>query len=183
MTESNAKELMLCAKQEQIELFFTPMKASFVDICESLNVKRYKVRAKDRYNQELLFAISKTHKPCYISSINYKSLDPVKNPHFKNIYYDLKRPTKIQDTMMGYSNLLKADGISIHCNKLLYVMMAMLFPNIEYVEIHVSLNPSDTTLPDHYYSYGFSDVLTLTHWRNILNAVSGERKRGKWELL
>jgi len=50
-----------------IEMFATPMYLDAVDILEEIEVKRYKIRYADRYNDELLGKVIYTGKPVIIS--------------------------------------------------------------------------------------------------------------------
>ena len=169
LTESMAKELVNHAKKTDIEIFFTPMYLDAVDICESLGVERYKVRAKDAYWSELLMKIRLTDKPCYVSRANYKFHDPLKQKNFYTVYYDINRPTKYLDVFRGYSNLLKSDGYSCHCTKMYVPMQVMLFGGVDYIEVHVALDANDKTLPDWKYSHSPVDLLELCRFKKMLN--------------
>jgi len=169
LNKGGAYALMRAGEKAGIEVFFTPMFLEAVDWCEDLGVKRYKIRANDAYNMDLLFAVRKTNKPCYVSRNNIDGIDPIKQRGFYTIYYDKKRPTKYNEVFAGYSNLLRSDGYSSHCEKLYAIMQVMVFGGVDYIEVHCTLDSKDTTL--------------LTRWRDILNNnIVNKAQRGKYEL-
>ena len=51
------------------------------------------------------------------------------------------------------------DGYSCHCSKIYAPLTAMLY--VDYIEVHITLDTNDKTLPDWEYSYGFTDVYEL----------------------
>ena len=182
LTESKAKELVKHANAKQVEIFFTPMYLDAVEICESLHIKRYKVRALDAYWPELLLKIRLTGKPCYVSRANIKTHDPLKQKNFYTVYYDLWRPTKYLQVMGGYSNLLKSDGYSCHCTKLYAPMQVMLFGGVDYIELHVGIDANNKTLPDWKYTHSPVDVLEIVRYRDMINNMINKAQRAKYEL-
>lgn len=177
LTESQAKEL----RKEWKNVFFTPMSEDLVRVAHALGVPRLKIRANDAYNMNILLAARESSLPTYVSRSNYKQLDPPKQKNFYTIYYDLKRPTKYNEVFKGYSNLIRSDGYSCHCEKLYAVMQCMLFGGVDYIEVHVTLDSKDTSLPDWRYSFPFVDVLEMCKFRDLLNSRARENP-SKWEI-
>jgi len=180
--ESDAKELMQHAKKTKIELFFTPMWLSYVDLCEELGVKRYKIRRSDAYWDKLILRIQETGKPCYVSRNDKDRLDPIKQKNFFTLYYDKDRPTKLSDVIAGYSNILVSDGYSCHCDKLYSVLWLMMVGGMDYIEVHTRLH-NNPDLPDNDYSFSYADVREMCRYRDMINNTVNKGVRGKYELV
>lgn len=87
--KGRAKYLFKFAKSHGIELFYTPMYPTAVDICEEIGVNYYKVRYKDNRNLKLYRKIKKTKKPIFVSCDSFGIMGTVYDNLF--IYEGLKR--------------------------------------------------------------------------------------------
>ena len=177
LTHGQAEMLFDTGKHEVgIEVFFTPMFLEAVDWCEAIGVNYYKIRFKDRNNQELIDRIKQTKKIYFIS------MELEDNPHFGHGYEQRKvlfckpfYPCGISEYI--FNNSIIFDGISDHTKDLELFKLTSKFSvlnTFEYFEKHVKL---DDDCIESAWSVTFEELAEVL---NNKNKKGGEKR--KWAL-
>ncbi len=152
MTEQMARELTEHGESVGVDVFFTPMYPEAVDILERLNVKKYKVRAKDADNAPLLLKVLSTKKDTYISVANnrigWDTLDAANAKYRVKLLHCIDRyPAKDEEVHLrsvfpsyrSYISSIEYVGISDHTVGTTCCIAAVAL-GAEVVEKHVMLD-------------------------------------------
>jgi len=105
-----AKMLYQFGEDNGIEVFFSVFGLEYVDWCEKIGVKRYKIAAT-RQKKEVLEAVAKTKKPVIISQTRFELLDNL----FQDVQYMYcvpKYPADLKDINFGMIYMM--GGFSDH---------------------------------------------------------------------
>lgn len=137
LTYNLAEELFQFGADIGQKVFFTPMAPKYVDWCERMGVEYYKVRYYDRANNDILSAILRTDKPCFISTDN-RLIHHV--PHWIPLWCSPKYPSTLED--YENANLYNFKGYSDHLGNVELLKKAIQEGN-EYHEMHVCMTRKD----------------------------------------
>ncbi len=164
-----------CCDYYQIELFASVFDEYYLQICEDLKIKKYKIASILLNNEDLINKIALTNKPLYISlgKIDYHDKIPEYILNLKNkvlfnciSYY----PVKFD---FAYTEQFKFDknkniiGFSDHSYGISSCLYAISM-GAKKIEKHFTLNKSDNTNRDHIGSMDLEELKILnTYGREL----------------
>lgn len=165
-----AKMLFDYGQEIGIEVFFSVFGVEYVDWCEEIGVKRYKVACDTLFNP-LRDAIRITGKPTIVSSqgdtFHYDDKDKI-----YWLYCIPEYPTPIEHIKMPYFNnptYNKWQGFSDHTIGLDASMIA-LARGAKNIEKHFTLE-HNSLFPDDKWSMVPEELMELNRWENICRKV------------
>ncbi len=161
LTYNDVKELSDYSEKHRIEFICTPMYPDAVDVLESIGVNKYKIRYKDRYNDELIDRVMQTGKDVYISCQL-----PYDRKNVKKVYCIPEYPPKINK--INTTDMKLYDGYSNHYPSIIPPLYA-IFSDLEYIEVHVKLN--DNCI-DHAVSLTFNQLKMLCSYKKNMELMS-----------
>lgn len=165
----NVRKINNLAKKYHIEWYATPTAPEHVKLLDKY-VNRYKIRAADSDDKDLLDAVFSTGKRVLISSKKPKRFD---DSRIKNLYCLSKYPENFED--YNWNLLKKFDGLSTHCLNPLAILKAVML-GAKYVEFHIT--PSkDYFLLDNHVSYTPEQMIELMRWIRLYEIVEMKVKR------
>ena len=163
LTFEQARELFLYGAEIGIEVFFTPFGAKYVDWCELIGVKRYKIACGFRDGQTI-YAIRETKKPIFRSVFNVNDgwegdINLYCVPHYPTEKGEIKFPS--------FYNF--CDGFSDHVVGIDVAKLA-LARGAQYVEKHFCLSHEDKG-PDVAWSMDFKELKELVAWDALCEEI------------
>lgn len=163
-----AKELFDYGVSIGMEVFFTPFGVAYVDWCEKIGVKRYKIACEFR-DLNTLAVINKTKKPVIISSRN-GYIKGYRLDDARWLYCVPEYPATITELYnIDFGN--DFDGFSDHTIGMDAAKIALAC-GAKIIEKHFVLehNPQ---FPDDAWSMDVKDLKELVRWKSVCKEVLG----------
>lgn len=171
LTFEQAKELFEYGKSIGQEVFFSVFKAEYVDWCEQIGVKRYKLASRIwEINKELLTAVILTGKPLIVSA----PYETTTKRHTPVLYCPPGYPQtalRLADYSKKYQDGWTFQGFSDHTLTLDAAKIA-LARGASIVEKHFVLAHSPD-YPDNDWSMTPDDLRELVRWAKVCDEVIG----------
>ncbi len=165
---NQAKDLFDYGKSIGMEVFFSVFGVEYVEWCEKIGVKRYKIACEFR-DKDTLDVVRKTGKPTIIS-INYKSKKPFPVT-WSWLWCIPEYPAIIHDMAMVSFNPLQYQGFSDHSIGLVAAKIA-LARGAQIVEKHFCLSRDEIKgYPDMPWSMEPMELAELVEWEKICQNI------------
>lgn len=163
LTLKDAKILFEYGVEIGQTVFFTCMAPKFVDWCETIGIKYYKIRYYDRYNMKLVDKIKKTNKTTFISLDNEQDIFEYHRDYgFKPLLCNPKYPSNLKHYLQHYWLFSRCLGFSDHIKNLTLFQIGRDL-GMKYHERHVCLNGQKQECIEKEWVSEFQDI------RNVLN--------------